>query len=103
MIVDIDNDVFYGRDIADYSRLATEAAPTPQVPSRNFAFWEGLGDIVAVNGKPMKGTWHSRAVQILMNPNPQPGQAIADVTATGTLDWIMDIRTPDGQTVGVIT
>jgi hypothetical protein len=103
MIVDIDNGVFYGRDLADYSRLATEAAPTPQVPSRNFAFWEGLGDIVAVNGKPMKGTWHSRPVQILMNPNPQPGQAIADVTATGTLDWIMDIRTLDGQPVGVIT
>ena len=103
MIIDIDNGLFYGRDVADYSRLATETKPTPQVASRNFAFWEGIGDIVAVNGKPMKGTWHSRAVQIGMNPNPQPGQGIADVSVTGTLDWIMDIRTPDGEPVGMIT
>jgi len=103
MIVDIDNGLFYGRDVADFSRLATASTPTPVVATRNFAFAEGIGDIVAVNGKPMKSTWHSRAFQLGMNANPQPGQAIADVTATGTLNWIMDIRTPEGQPVGVIT
>jgi hypothetical protein len=103
MIVDIDNGLFYGRDVADFSRLATVTAPTPAAAARNFAFAEGIGDIVAVNGKPMKGTWHARSHQISMRPNPQAGQAIADVTATGTLDWIMDIRTLEGQPVGVIT
>jgi len=103
VVVDIDNGVFYGRDVADFSRLATVTAPTPAAVARNFAFAEGIGDIVAVNGKPMKGTWHSRSNQVGMRPNPQPGQAIADVTATGTLAWIMDIRTPEGQPVGVIT
>jgi hypothetical protein len=103
VVIDIDNGVFYGRDVADFSLLATTTAPSPAAAARNFAFAEGIGDIVAVNGKPMRGTWHARSNQVVMNPAPQPGQAIADVTASGTLAWIMDIRTPEGQPVGVIT
>jgi uncharacterized protein (TIGR03437 family) len=100
--IDIENVSFYNRDVADYARLATGAGAVPATVARNFAHALGVGDIVAVNGRPAKGIWTTRIDIIAMSENPQPGQMIADVTRAGLLDWIYDILTPEGQPIGTI-
>ena len=103
MVIDIDNGVFYSRDTPDWTKYATQQGPVPDVTNvRQFAEWEGLGDIVTVNGRPMRGTWHSRAILIRTAPNPVPPIAIADVTRGGTLEWIMEIHDVDGNRLGCI-
>ena len=54
--IDIENLVQYYVDTSDLARFATEPNATPAAPARNFreALW--IGDIVAVNGQPAKGT-----------------------------------------------
>ncbi len=102
LFIDVDQGLFYARDNPDWTRYATSRAPVAQVPTLNFQFWEGIGDIVSVNGKPVKGTWHSRAMGPFLSPTPQPGQAIADVLRSGTLEWIMEILSTEGDPIGTI-
>ena len=98
--IEVENVVPYFRDTPDYSKYATDPAMTSNAASRNFGGGFLVGDIVSVNGKPAKGVWVSRAELIFMNPTPTPGQMIADVTRTGTLEWIHEILQPDGTPVG---
>jgi hypothetical protein len=72
------------------------------MPARNFQTWEAVGDIVAINGKPMKGTWYAHTNRFLMDPNPGLGQMIADVTRRNAHEWIMEILGPDGSAIGTI-
>lgn len=103
MIIDVDQGLFYARDTPDWTKYATERGPVREVQGvRNFWAWEGIGDIVAVGGRRMRGTWHSRAVQINMSPNPAGGAAIADVSRGGTLEWIMEILDLEGNRIGSI-
>ena len=77
--IDVVNAVNYENDTGDYSKLATDSAPTVGVASNNFFSFTGIGDIVAVNGKPAKGVFILRNTALNLRPTPAPGQAIADV------------------------
>ena len=55
--IDIDtaNVVIYRHDISDATKVATEAGTTTQLPLRRFiGTW--IGDVIAVNGTPARGT-----------------------------------------------
>jgi hypothetical protein len=81
--VQVQNVVTYWDDVADPSKLASStgiAAPA----MRNFMRWIAIGDIVSVNGKPVKGTEVFRATAVNLTTKPSPSQAIAD-TARGSM------------------
>ena len=77
--IDLANNVVYFQDTTDVSKYATEPNVTPPTAiPRNFYRVEGIADIVAVNGQPVKGTYANAAAAIVLRTAPTPGQAIAD-------------------------
>jgi hypothetical protein len=61
-----------------------------------------LGDITAVNGQPVKGTYSGVAFGLGLTPAPQPGQPIADATAVSLRQESFQILGLDGAPVGTI-
>jgi len=102
LIVDTDNVQGYTRDIADPSRFATSQTAVPANMGRNFNQFEVIGDIVSVNGVPVKGTWRASLFGILSLPDPQPGQGISDTFRSTTALWTMEILQLDGTPIGSI-
>ncbi|HYM10823.1 MAG TPA: hypothetical protein VEU62_08820 [Bryobacterales bacterium] len=99
----VDNFRHYTYDVTDYSKFATGAAETTAVNAKNFSTRICFADIVAVNGKPVKGTQVLRVTGVGLSPNPTPGQAIADTARRGYADSVFDIMQADGTPVGSIT
>jgi hypothetical protein len=109
--IDVENRVFYQFDISDYVKLASEPVRTNPPAVKTFASTLGIADIVAINGKPARGTWTLRATVVNLGGGcqcgPEPvsaasGTAIADTTRNNHLDVVWDILTPDGTPVGSI-
>lgn len=69
--VDLENYVNYVADVADHSKLATDPTVTTPVPARNFSRSLLIADIVAVNGKPAKGTFTLQLQTIKTHTSPQ--------------------------------
>jgi hypothetical protein len=90
--IDIEKGVNYYQDVTDYSRFAMEPGPQAVASSRNFSTGVSIADIVAVNGEPVKGTAFGQQTTLISRPNPIPGQAIADVSAGGLIEWIFEIQ-----------
>jgi hypothetical protein len=61
-----------------------------------------VGDIVAINGKPVKGIWSSSAYATPFRSAPQPGQVIADFDLAGTNFCTWQIYDTDGTFLGMI-
>jgi len=85
--VDVENIVSYTSDVFDASRFATDPNLTTATPARNFGFIMAVGDIVAVNGEPAKGSLLVRLQSIILNPAPSPGQGMADIVRTAVSDY----------------
>ena len=67
----IQNGVTYWDDVADPSKVAI--SPGVAAPAvRNFMRWIAIGDIVSVNGKPVKGTEVVRVTAINLTTRPDP-------------------------------
>ncbi|HZO53232.1 MAG TPA: hypothetical protein VFB63_10965 [Bryobacteraceae bacterium] len=98
--IDVENTVQYVGDVADSTKLAT--VPTSTLPAATRAFTDTIviGDIVAVNGKPAKGTWSSRQYRMAFNPSPQPGFAIADVSQVTISECKWEILNAEGAFIG---
>ncbi|HYL38308.1 MAG TPA: hypothetical protein VEV17_20490 [Bryobacteraceae bacterium] len=101
--MEIDDFRHYTYDVADYSKFATQATETTAVNAKNFADRLCFGDIVAINGKPAKGTQVVRVSGVTLRPNPAPGQSIADIVRNGYFDSILEIMQADGTPVGSIS
>src|SRR2546426_126901 len=71
-------------------------------PARAFASFSTIADVVAVNGRPAKGTFVDRAAWARLRPDAQPGQAIADTTRSVMVEWHCEILQEDGTPVGSI-
>jgi hypothetical protein len=101
--IDTENIVSYTSDVFDASKFATDPNLTTvaSVP-RNFAFVMAVGDIVAVNGRPAKGTLVVRQQSISLSPTPSPGQGVADIVRTAVSDYLLEIQQADGTLVGNI-
>jgi uncharacterized protein (TIGR03437 family) len=89
-------------DTADVTKLATNAAATPATAIRNFQEAVFIGDIVAINGQPAKGTVMQHNRYVTLRPAPTPGQAIGDVTRDAIVEWVFDILDGGGSPAGSI-
>ena len=98
--IEIANVVGYVEDTSDVSKFATESKVTPSGPVRNFAFQEHLADIVAVNGRPVKGVLVRNVRLAALRTAPTPGQGIADVIRTGVTTDTFEILNDDGTLIG---
>ncbi len=101
LTIDVENTVIYRGTVFDASKIAKDPGPTTSV---NQAFVEAinLGDIVAINGKPVKGIWSSTVYAMPYKANPQPGQPIADFDLAGTNYCTWQIYDTDGTFLGMI-
>jgi uncharacterized protein (TIGR03437 family) len=101
--VDVENYVRYQEDTTDLSKFATDPNLTTSTPPRNFGFNVSVGDIVAVNGQPAKGTFVRNARPVTLVTAPNPGQGIADATRNGVATDTFEILTSDGtHAIGTI-
>ena len=100
--IDVENRVSYTDDISDVSKLATDPNVTTAIPTRDFRKSITIGDIVAVNGQPAKGTFVGNFRQIFFRPEPTPGQAIADINRSSVLEFTFEILKVDGTSIGTI-
>jgi uncharacterized protein (TIGR03437 family) len=100
--IDIANYVNYTYDVFDYGKFATVPAATPPPPGHAFNFFVFIGDIVAVNGKPVKGLWTARATTFFFEPNAVPTHSTADVTRGNIIDMYWDILQLDGTPIGTL-
>jgi hypothetical protein len=101
LTVDVENVVIYRGTVFDASKLAKDPGPTT---SANQAFVEAIniGDIVAVNGKPVKGLWSSTVYATPYRAATQPGQPIADFDLAGTNFCTWQFYATDGTFLGMI-
>src|SRR5205807_9723620 len=101
--IDLKDFVVYQIDVNDYAKLATDPGIVrTAIPPRAFGSFASVADIVAVNGRPVKGTWVDRAGWFRLSPNAQPGQAIGDTTRSVMVEWHCEILQEDGTPVGSI-
>jgi hypothetical protein len=102
--IDIENYVQYFDDVGDPSKFATDV--NERTTTRVFAAFTAtlhLADIVAVNGRPAKGTYINRSQLVRFNPTMTPGQAIADISRSGGPGLqAFEILQPDGTPIGTI-
>ena len=73
----------------------------PWYSARTAPVWV-ISDIVAVNGKPAKGTMVERVSILHLSPTAPPGDTIADTFRTGLYDFNFEIQQADGTPIGSI-
>jgi len=100
--IEVANAVRYVDDAADVTTIATNPTVTTAIPIKNFRRAVLIGDIVAVNGQPAKGTLVENTRDMILRTTPTPGQGIADVTRDAMLEWVYEILNVDGSPVGSI-
>jgi hypothetical protein len=104
--IDLANHVLYTPDTTDLSKFATEPNVTPPTATGvplNFNKSQGIADIVAVNGQPVKGT-HAGAVAaaFTLRTAPTPGQAISDTVRQAVGISTFEILKSDGTPIGTL-
>ena len=82
LAVDIENVVIYQQDSGDAAKFATDPGIVAPPAIRNFVPVIWIADVVAVNGKPAKGTWTVRGTLLSRGTTLSPGDAIADSGAS---------------------
>ena len=98
----IENRVVYVADTADVSKFATDAKSTTPISLRTFANFVSIADIVEINGRPVKGTWTIRGMQLNLSPTATPGQPIADTNRNNQVDGVFEIQQADGTPIGTL-
>ena len=100
--LDIDNVVIYVQDVFDVSKFATNPNITPPASQPTFSFFTGIGDIVAVNGQPAKGTWSYVFQRVNLTTSQAAGRAIGDTSRQGLIQANFEILSADGAPIGSI-
>ena len=100
--VDLENVVLYNYDTYDYPKLASTPSVTTPLPMKAFALHAAVGDIVAVNGKPAKGTWLGRYWMFSLRPDAAPSQTMADITRSMWDDYVCEFLQVNGTPVGTV-
>jgi hypothetical protein len=59
LTIEVANHVLYRGSVFDASRIGREPGPTVAGPQVPFVDGINIGDIVSINGKPVKGIWSS--------------------------------------------
>ena len=97
----IDNYVPYFDDVSDPKTFASNPNMSPGT-NGEFMRFVFVGDIVAVNDEPVKGTWSATTTVLFLTPIPTPKQAIADSTRQNILEMFFDLEQPDGTPIGTL-
>lgn len=100
--LDVENIVSYASDLFDASKFAIDPNLTTAAPVRNFQLVMAIGDIVAVNGEPAKGSMIARQQAVVVSPTPSPGQGIADIARTAVTEFLFEIQQANASPVGSI-
>src|SRR5262245_62504756 len=100
--LDIENVVEYQNDVPDPARFATSPGITHPSRPRNFLTAVVIGDIVAVNGEPAKGTFIGRPTGIGLSSEAVSGRAVADTTRISVGLRTFEILKADGTPIGTI-
>jgi hypothetical protein len=103
--VELQNVVYYLVDTPDISKFGTNPNITPNMRVGCFLLGitdVALGDVVAVNGHPAKGTWIDRGMGLCLTPTPGASQSIADTTWDSIRYQTYEILQNDGTPVGTI-
>lgn len=101
--IDLTNNVLYFQDTSDISKYATEPNVTPPTAiPRNFYRVEGIADIVAVNGQPVKGAYANAAAAFVLRTAPTPGQAISDTVRQAVSVTTFELLKSDSTSIGTI-
>src|SRR5262249_41110705 len=98
--VDVENYVQYVEDISDTARFGTLPGITPATPPKNFYGSVIIGDIVAINGEPAKGTVSFNLRKLGLTSTPNPGDAIADTGRSQAGGAVFEILRVDNTQVG---
>ncbi len=101
--VDVDNYVLYNYDTFDTTQFGTNPTST-SVPMKTYNYHISIGDIVAVGGKPAKGTLLCTHTMFVLSPTATVGsmKAIADTSRAMMDDCSLEILTDGGVAVGTI-
>jgi hypothetical protein len=101
--IDIENHVLYRGTVWDATQIGREPGPLPLPPQVGFVPGINIGDIVAINGTPVKGIWTSSFSHTTpFRTAPQPGQFIADFDSGATFYCTWQIFALDGTYLGMI-
>jgi uncharacterized protein (TIGR03437 family) len=100
--IDIENFVEYQTDTMDTSLYSISPVPTPSAGIIHFAPAIAIGDIVAVNGEPVKGTFVGRPWDLSLSTVFRPGRAIADITRISVGFRTFEILKVDGTPIGTL-
>ena len=100
--MDVENVVRYYEDTTDSSKFATVPGVVPANVAPNFQTYVLIGDIVAINGQPVRGTVSHTARWTNLTTTPTSGQAIADMARGGLGQWAFEIQGSDGSPIGTI-
>src|ERR1035437_5975277 len=100
--MDVQNVVRYYEDTTDPTKFATVPGVVPAAVTSNFQTYVLIGDIVAINGQPVRGTVSHTARWTNLTPTPTPGQAIADMIRGGLGQWAFEIQSSDGAPIGTL-
>jgi uncharacterized protein (TIGR03437 family) len=100
--IDVQNVVRYYEDTSDPSKFATIPGVVPAVVTSNFQTYVLIGDIVAINGQPVRGTVSHTARWTNLTPTPTPGKAIADMVRGGLGQWAFEIQNSEGTPIGTL-
>ena len=110
--IDIDNYVPYHYEVFDPSTFGTVADLTAAQPAETFGLFLMIGDIVAVNGKSVKGAFALRSTNLFLTPTigvqppnqpPMARQAIGDVQRGNLVTIVWDLLDSDANPIGTIT
>ena len=101
--IDLENFVVYNDDTSDPYKFATDPnATTSAVLPGTFHPGVFIGDIVAVNGQPAKGTFTGIRRGVTSSTTRSPGLAIADTVRSGVNANTFEILKSDGSPIGTI-
>jgi hypothetical protein len=101
--VNVNNFVLYNYDTFDTTQFGTNAAAT-NVMMKTYNYHISIGDIVAMNGEPAKGTLLCTHTMFVLSPAAVVGsaRAIADTSRAMIDDCSLEILKSDGTPVGTI-
>jgi len=96
--------VIYWEDVPDLSKWATMPGPVPRDASANVVMKSriAMGDIVAVNGKPIKGFWVLVFRTFMATTSVTPGRVISDLAGGCVLEGRFVFLNQDGSVIGSI-
>lgn len=103
--VQAENMVTYYDDTSDVSKWGTLPGPVPLPASftnPSFKWRITLGDLVSVNGQPIKGNFVSVTRALVATTEMTPGRVLMDLALGCPFEQIHTFMLPDGTVIGAI-